>query len=51
MKALLKPEQVRLRARMGTFKDVWAGSYNTIARTTSGEVSCAYITIQHLLLV
>merc|ERR1719318_381484 len=38
MKALLKPEQVRVRARMGAFEDVWAGSYNTIARTTSGEI-------------
>ena len=39
LSALLKPEQVRLKSRMGGFKDVWAGSYNTVARTNSDEVS------------
>jgi len=38
LKALLKPEQVRVKSRMGTFKDVWAGSYNTVARTESNQV-------------
>ena len=38
MKCLLNPEQVRVRTRLGVFKDVWAGSYNTVARTGSGEV-------------
>ena len=36
--ALLKPEQVRVKSRMNGFKDVWAGSYNTVARTGSDEV-------------
>jgi len=38
LSALLKPEQVRVKSRMGGFKDVWAGSYNTVARTNSDEV-------------
>lgn len=38
MKCLLQPEQVRVRTKFGVFKDVWAGSYNTVARTGSGEI-------------
>jgi len=38
MKTFLKPDQVRVKSRMGSFKEVWAGSYNTVARTTSGEI-------------
>eukprot|EP00092_Neocalanus_flemingeri_P036995 GFUD01040278.1.p1 GENE.GFUD01040278.1~~GFUD01040278.1.p1 ORF type:complete len:513 (-),score=145.40 GFUD01040278.1:94-1632(-) len=38
IKALLKPEQVRVKTRMGGFRNVWAGSYNTVARTGSDEV-------------
>ena len=32
--ALLKPEQVRVnfRRKISGFKDIWAGSYNTVAR-------------------
>ena len=38
MKCLLQPEQVRVRRRLGVFKDVLAGSYNTVARAGWGEV-------------
>jgi len=38
MSLLLKPDQVRVKSRLGIFKSVWAGSYNTVARTSSGEV-------------
>ena len=38
--ALLQPDQVRLnfRSKLGVFTDVWAGSYNTVARTEGGQV-------------
>ena len=38
--ALLQPDQVRLnfRSKLGDFTDVWAGSYNTVARTEGGQV-------------
>jgi len=38
LKFLLKPEQVRISSRLGSFQDVWAGSYNTLARTGSGKI-------------
>ena len=38
--ALLKPEQVRVnfRSRISGFKDVWAGSYNTVARSDDDKI-------------
>ena len=38
--ALLTPEQVRtnFRLQLGSFVDVWAGSYNTVARTEGGQM-------------
>ena len=37
---LLRPEQVRLnfRSKLGDFTDVWAGSYNTVAKTEGGQM-------------
>ena len=37
---LLRPEQVRLnfRSKLGDFTDVWAGSYNTVAKTEGGQI-------------
>jgi len=38
--ALLRPEKVRVnfRRKLGSFTDVWAGSYNTVARAEGGQV-------------
>ena len=38
LKALLTADQVRVRSRLGSFKEVWAGSYNTVARMSSGHI-------------
>lgn len=35
---LLKPDKVRLRKKSAVFTDVWAGSYDTFALTSEGEV-------------
>jgi len=35
---LLTPDKLRLKSKSTVFKDVWAGSYNTIARTEKDEV-------------
>jgi len=38
--ALLRPEMVRVnfRSKISGFKDVWAGSYNTVARTDGDQI-------------
>ena len=38
LKVLLTADQVKVRSRLGTFKEVWAGSYNTVARMSSGDI-------------
>ena len=40
LSALLKPDKVRtnFRSKLGGFTDVWAGSYNTVARTEGGQI-------------
>ena len=35
---LLAPEKIHAKTKSKTFKDVWAGSYNTVALTQDGEV-------------
>lgn len=35
---LLTPDKLHLKSKSTVFKDVWAGSYNTIARTEKDEV-------------
>ena len=35
---LLQPDKIHSKSRSRKFKDVWAGSYNTVALTTAGEV-------------
>ncbi|XP_023342509.1 regulator of chromosome condensation [Eurytemora carolleeae] len=35
---LLTPDKIHAKARSTVFKDVWAGSYNTIVRSTADEI-------------
>ena len=34
------PDKIHSKSRGKKFKDVWAGSYNTVALTNKGEVGC-----------
>ena len=38
---LLVPDKIHSKSRGKKFKDVWAGSYNTVALTNKGEVGDA----------
>jgi len=35
---LLQPDKIHSKSRSRKFRDVWAGSYNTVALTTAGEM-------------
>ena len=39
---LLQPEKIHAKSKSRVFKDVWAGSYNTVALTDEGEV-CVFM--------
>ena len=36
---LLQPDRIHAKSKSRVFKDVWAGSYNTVALTMEGEAS------------
>ena len=35
---MLQPDRIHSKSKSKKFKDVWAGSYNTVALTRAGEV-------------
>ena len=41
---LLTPDKIHAKSKSRVFKDVWAGSYNTVALTREGEV-CIMIVV------
>jgi alpha-tubulin suppressor-like RCC1 family protein len=38
LETFLKPDKIHIKSRFGAFTSVWAGSYNTVAVTKTGEV-------------